>query len=173
MIFTQDRCSQPGNFIAQQTQPRLAFILALREFRGGPWEWQLHTRALKPRMDNLVAQFFLRTQRQELHAHLLQARDILLEEFQLFLELQGKQSAQAQMMDPRRLVRIVEYLQIAMRRPVHQCRKTDQGLLALLDFQQFGQFAEGPAGQVAELRISAVAGLCSRLGGNPGYRRRR
>ena len=33
---------------------------------------------------------------------------------------------------------IVEDLEIAVRHAVDKCRKTDQLLLALLDFQQFG-----------------------------------
>jgi hypothetical protein len=85
---------------------------------------------------------FLRTERHVLHAHLLQAGDILFQELDLLLQLQREKPAHAVAMNARSLRRVVEHFKVAMAGAVHQRRKADQLLPALLDFQQLRQFAE-------------------------------
>jgi hypothetical protein len=65
----------------------------------------LQTGAIECGIDQLVAQFFLRATRHELHRHLAQTRQVLLQVLDRLLQLQREQAPQARTVDARGFVR--------------------------------------------------------------------
>ncbi len=137
IVFSDDLRRQARDFIDQQAEARFAFNLACVKLGSVLRQRFLQAGAIQTGLNQLVAQFFLRTERHELHAHLLQAGDILFEIFELLFQLQRDQTAHAVAVDARGFSGIVEHFEVAVRGLVDQCREADQRLFSLLDFEQF------------------------------------
>jgi hypothetical protein len=111
--------------------------------------------ALQRHVDDLFSQLFESAQRHVGHGHLLQIRDVLFQVLERLLELQREQAAQSGAVARGGNLRLIEDLDRDRVADVDQRRKADDGLPALADFHELGQFAESPGGV-------ALAGSTSR-----------
>jgi hypothetical protein len=105
--------------------------------------------ALQGHGDQLLAQFLLGAQRDELQRQLAQARQ-LLDGLDLRRELQANRRAMPLAVLGARLVLGVESGQAHALAHVDQRRKTHRGASADFHFHQLGQGAEGPGGEARE-----------------------
>ena len=103
-------------------------------------------RAVERELDDLFAQLVGGAERHEEDRHLLQVGDVPLEVLQRVADLQRDEAAQAGAVLDCGDIGLVEDFDDDMADLVDECGETDKSLVALADFHQLGELAEGPVG---------------------------
>ena len=146
--FAEHGADQAANFLHDQPEPRLG--LGTTRFEGLRRGRQRFGQAgtLEGQFNDLSLQVVAAAQRHELHRHLGQAGDVLVEVLHLLPELQHEQARQALAVRVGGFLGGIEDFQTDRFAVVDQRRIADHGLFPDRHFHQFRQLAEGPVGQL-------------------------